>query len=45
MSELVFDLTDVTDLDEMSLDNDDKVLLDDKDEVFLDNEDKVASCN
>ncbi len=41
----MFNLTDVKKLDELSLDNDGKVLLDNKDEVLLDNEDKVGSCN
>ena len=45
MSELVFNLTDVKDLDELLLDDNDKVLLNDKDEVLLDDKDKVASCN
>ncbi len=45
MSELVFDLTDVKDLDELSLNNDDKVLLDDKYEVLLDyNWRALVSC-
>ncbi len=37
LSELVFDLTDVKDLDEFLLDNNDKVLLDNKDKVLLNN--------
>jgi len=37
MSELVFNLRDVKDLDELSLDNNDKVLLNDKDEVLSSN--------
>ncbi len=45
MSKLVFDLTDVKDLDELLLNNGDKALLDNKDEVLLDAEDDVASCN
>ncbi len=45
MSELVFDLTDVEDLDELLLNGNDEVLLNNKDEVLLDNKDKVASCN
>jgi hypothetical protein len=45
LSELVFDLTDVKDLDELLLNNGDKTLLDDKDEVLLDIMDEVASCN
>jgi hypothetical protein len=44
LSELVFDLTDVKDLDELSLDDNDEVSLNDKDKVLLDNKDKVASC-
>jgi hypothetical protein len=45
LSKLVFDLTDVKDLDELLLNNGDKALLDNKDEVLLDAEDDVASCN
>ncbi len=37
-SKLVFDLTDVKDLDELSLDDGDKMSLNDKDKVLLDNE-------
>jgi hypothetical protein len=44
LSELVFDLTDVKDLDGLLLNNYDKVSLDDKDEVLLDDKDEVASC-
>ncbi len=44
-SELVFDLTDVKDLDELSLNSDDKVLLNNKDEVLLDyNWRALVSC-
>ena len=45
LSELVFDLTDVKDLDEFLLDNGDETLLNDEDKVLLDNEDEVVSCN
>ncbi len=45
MSELVFDLTDVKDLDELLLDDGDKTSLNNKDEVLLDDKDEVASCN
>ncbi len=46
LSKLVFNLTaDVKDLDELLLDNGDKMSLNDKDKVLLDNEDEVASCN
>ncbi len=45
LSKLVFDLTDVKDLDELLLNNGDKTLLDGKDEMLLDNKDEVASCN
>jgi hypothetical protein len=45
LSELVFDLTDVEDLDELLLDGNDEVSLDDEDKELLDNEDEVASCN
>jgi hypothetical protein len=44
-SELVFDLTDVKDLDELSLDDGNEMLLDNKDEVLLDDKEEVASCN
>jgi hypothetical protein len=44
-SKLVFDLTDVKDLDELSLDNDDKVLLDNNDEVLLNKDDEVLLNN
>jgi hypothetical protein len=45
LSELVFDLTDVKDLDELLLNNNDEVLLDNKDEVLLDDKGEVTSCN
>ncbi len=45
LSELVFNLTDVNALDELSLNDKKETLLDDKDEVLLDDEDEVASCN
>ncbi len=42
-SKLVFDLTDVKDMDELSLNNKDKTSLDNEDKVLLDDEDEVAS--
>jgi hypothetical protein len=45
LSELVFDLADVEDLDELLLDNNEEVSLKDDDEVLLNNKDEVASCN
>jgi hypothetical protein len=45
LSELVFDLPDVKDLDELSLDNDDEVSLDNEGKVLLDNKDKGVFCN
>jgi hypothetical protein len=44
-SKLVFDLTDVKDLDELLLNNGDETLLNNKDKVLLNNKDEVASCN
>ncbi len=40
--ELVLDITDVKDLDELSLNNGDETSLDNEDKVLLDNEDEVA---
>jgi hypothetical protein len=45
LSELVFDLTDVKDLDELLLDKGDKTLLNNKEEVLLNDKDEVASYN
>jgi hypothetical protein len=44
-SKLVFNLTDVKDLDELLLDDGDETSLNNEDEVLLDNADEVASCN
>ena len=45
LSKLVFNLTDVKDLDELSFNDRDEMSLDNEDEVLLYNKDEVASCN
>ncbi len=45
LSKLVYNLTDVNYLDELSLNNNEEVLLVSKDKVLLDDKDEVASCN
>ncbi len=45
LSKLVFDLTDVKDLDELLFNDGVETLLDNKDKVLLDDKDEVASCN
>ncbi len=45
MSKLVFNQTEVKDLDELLLNDGDTTSLDNEDEVLLDDKDEVASCN